>query len=113
MRFLLDENIDVRLAADLAAAGHDVTAVARDYQHSLSDRDILSIAHAEGRVLITKDRDFGELIFREHLPHAGVVYLRMRGNFSTQRKRLAAVIRDHAEQLHQFLVVTATTVRPR
>src|SRR5437868_6253570 len=100
MNFLLDENIDVRLADELVAAGHDVTAVARDYQYSLSDRTILAIAHREHRIIITKDRDFGDLIFREQLPHAGVLYLRLRASFAVQRARITAVVAEEADQLN-------------
>lgn len=45
MRFLLDENAEVRIAVFLKEAGHDVTAIAFDYPHALSDREVLSVAH--------------------------------------------------------------------
>lgn len=47
MKFLLDENIDVRLAALLTDAGHDVTAVAHDYRYGLQDREVLAIARTD------------------------------------------------------------------
>ena len=60
MRFLLDENAELRIAVFLPGLGHDVTAIPHDYPHALRER----------RILITNDRDFGELIFREGLAHA-------------------------------------------
>jgi predicted nuclease of predicted toxin-antitoxin system len=78
VRFLLDENAEYRLAAFLRERGHEVTAVARDYPGALTDREVLAIALVEARILITNDRDFGELIVRERLPHAGVIYFRLR-----------------------------------
>ncbi len=69
MRVLLDESAEFRIAAYLQRRGHDVTAIAHDYPASLSDRDVLTIAYQEGRILITNDRDFGELIFHEQQPH--------------------------------------------
>jgi predicted nuclease of predicted toxin-antitoxin system len=57
MKFLLDQSTDGRLAVYLRKLGHDVTRIAADYPAGLLDPKILSIAHAEGRILITDDRD--------------------------------------------------------
>ena len=78
MRFLLDENVDLPLGDYLSAAGHDVTAVAVDYTRSIEDHEVLAIARAEGRILITNDKDFGELIYRQQLKHTGVILFRLR-----------------------------------
>src|SRR4051812_45881700 len=77
MKFLLDENVDARLKTHLTQLRHDVTRVGLDYPRGLPDRDVLSTAQAEGRVLITNDLDFGELVFRLRLPHQGVILLRL------------------------------------
>src|SRR5947209_2070261 len=69
MRFLLDENMEFRVATALRAWGHDVTAIAYDYPHALEDLEVLSLARTERRILLTNDRDFGELIFRQQLPN--------------------------------------------
>jgi hypothetical protein len=60
MRFLLDENADARLVSYLTDQGHDVTQIATDYPSGLPDEQVLSLAHQEGRILITNDKDFGE-----------------------------------------------------
>jgi predicted nuclease of predicted toxin-antitoxin system len=73
LRFLLDESVDVRLRAFLASRGHDVTAVALDYQPALSDEDVLALSVSEERTLITNDKDFGDLVFHRGLRHAGVI----------------------------------------
>ena len=78
MKFLLDQNIDHRLAVYLRALGHDVTAIAYDYPHGLSDEEVLAIAVREKRILLTYDRaDFGELIFGYNHPHCGVILFRL------------------------------------
>lgn len=71
MRFLLDASADFRLLAYLTDLGHNVATIAHDHPQTLDDVEILAIALADQRVLITNDRDFGELIFRRRLPHAG------------------------------------------
>lgn len=114
MRFLLDESAEFRIATHLKRPGHDVTAIAHDYPHALKDLDVLAIASGEVRILITNDRDFGELIFREARPHAGVILLRL-GNTDGEDKarRLEAVLSQHAQDLGHFLVVGPQRVRVR
>lgn len=63
MRFLLDESVEYRLAAYLSDHGHDVTAIAHDYPASIDDEVVLAIAEREQRILLTNDRDFGNLVF--------------------------------------------------
>ena len=112
MRFLLDENADARLADHLRALGHDVTTIVIDYTRSIEDADVLAIARAEGRILITNDRDFGELIISQKLPHAGVIYFRLRTTaLATKLERLEYVLTHHADELDQFLRVTEHSVR--
>ncbi len=114
MRFLLDESADYPLAATLRGWGHDVTAIAHDYPRALNDRDVLAIARQEGRILITNDRDFGELVFRQRLPHVGVILFRL-GNedLPTKAAWLKYVLTEYADRLDQFLVVTDRGVRLR
>lgn len=77
MRFLLDESAEYRLASFLRNPGHDVTAIAHDYPAGLADTEVLALARREDRILITNDRDFGELIIRQRLAHAGVIFFRL------------------------------------
>lgn len=112
MKFLLDENVEYRLAIYLRGQGHGVTAITRDYPRALSDPEVLAIAVAEDRILITHDRDFGALVFRLGLPHAGVIYLRL-GNAPAEDKieRLALVLAEYSDHLHESLVVSWSAVR--
>jgi predicted nuclease of predicted toxin-antitoxin system len=114
MNFLIDESADVRLAAHLRELGHDVKTVAGDYAQALEDREILRLAAAERRIVITFDRDFGELIFRESQAHAGVLYFRLGPiDLPTEIARLGYVLTHYADQLDQFLVITPARVRVR
>lgn len=114
MKFLLDESADSRLASYLTDLGHDVTVIARDYPHALSDQEVLAIAQAEGRILIANDRDFGELIFRQNLPHSGVILFRLRTTaLSAKLSRLEYVLAHYADRLNEFIVVTDQRVRVR
>ncbi len=114
MRFLFDQSTDRRLALYLKELGHDVTVVAADYPPSLPDEQVLTIAQQEQRILVTEDRDFGELIFRWHRRHAGVIYLRLTPmELETKTARVQAVLNRYAEHLDKFVVVTERAVRVR
>ena len=113
MRFLLDENVDARLGAFLVQQGHDVKTIAIDYPQALADNQVLAIALRERRILVTHDRDFGELIFRERRPHAGVILLRMRGTLDELQTRMLQVIVEFEAHLTQFVVVTERLIRVR
>jgi predicted nuclease of predicted toxin-antitoxin system len=114
MRFLLDESADFTLANRLKKLGHDVTAVAHDYPQALEDFEVLAIAVREQRILITNDLDFGELIFRQRLPHTGVILLRLEAfDLPAKIARIDGVLADYADQLGNFVVLTERGIRVR
>lgn len=77
MRFLADENFPGEAVTMLRAAGHDVAWVRTDAPGS-TDRVVLERAVAEARILITFDKDFGELAWRFGFPaHCGIVLFRV------------------------------------
>ncbi len=79
MDFLADENFPRDAVTALSEAGHDVAAVVRD-SPGASDEEVIERAAREGRVILTFDRDYGELLYggpRASSPvPAGVVYFR-------------------------------------
>lgn len=114
MKSLLDENAEYRLAAFLRQFGHDVTAIAHDYPGALDDWDVLILAHDEGHILITNDRDFGELIIRDRLPDVGVIFFRLHNrDLSRKIAWLERVLSAYADQMDQFLVISERGVRVR
>jgi predicted nuclease of predicted toxin-antitoxin system len=114
MRFLLDESADFPLARFLRELGHDITAIAHDYPHALKDSEVLSIAVAERRILITNDRDFGELIFRRQLSHAGVILFRLSTeDIQIKKDRLTYVLTNHSQDLGDFIVISDQRIRVR
>jgi predicted nuclease of predicted toxin-antitoxin system len=76
LKFLADECCDAGLVKSLRAAGHDVSYVSDHYAGS-SDNEVLLMAYREERILLTEDKDFGELIYRLRKPSAGIVLIRM------------------------------------
>ena len=80
MRILGDENMPARAIVSLRAAGHDVRW-ASETNRSAPDPNLLELATQEERTLITHDKDFGELVYREHLPAPfGILLFRLHDN---------------------------------
>ena|SRR2546430_2576494 len=115
MRFLLDENAEARIASYLNSHGHDALRVGQDFPLSIEDAEVLEIAVRESRILITNDRDFGELIYRQQHQHAGVIYLRFPNDANTEEKirTIEKLLLTHQHQLDKYLTVTPRGVRVR
>ena len=76
MKFLLDQDVYAATERFLSDLGHDVVAVARIGLSEAADEELLEAAQEQERILITRDRDFGSLVFVRALG-AGVLYLRV------------------------------------
>jgi hypothetical protein len=77
MRFLANENFPGDAVSALQAAGHDVVWI-RTAAPGSSDEDILALAVREERILVTFDKDFGELAWRVGLPvNSGIILFRL------------------------------------
>lgn len=113
MNFLLDESMEARIAAFLSDQGHDTKRIGTEYSPGLPDDQVLEIARSEHRILITNDRDFGELIFRKKFPHTGVIYFRfpLDATASQKIKSLQKLLITHKDHLQEFLVATPAGVR--
>ena len=72
MRLLLDENISPVIATRLSAEGHDVMSASVVCQ-SAPDEDVVAVAIAEDRVVVSEDKDFGELAFVVGLEPPGLI----------------------------------------
>ena len=75
MKFLVDECSDPQLVYRLRKDGHDVLYIT-EYGPGLDDREVLDLAIKNDRLLITEDKDFGELIFRFKKEVPGLILLR-------------------------------------
>jgi predicted nuclease of predicted toxin-antitoxin system len=79
VRFLADESCDFAVVTALRAAGHHVTAVV-EINRGAEDVVVLGLARSEARVLLTEDKDFGQLAYAGGHETAGVLLIRVPGN---------------------------------
>jgi predicted nuclease of predicted toxin-antitoxin system len=114
VRWLADECIAASLVAHLRADGHDVLYVA-EAAAGLSDADVIALASREIRLLLTEDKDFGDLVFRRERVIIGVVLLRINPeNPALKATRLAAAIERYGETLFShYTVIEAGRFRSR
>jgi predicted nuclease of predicted toxin-antitoxin system len=89
---------------DLRRDGHDVEAVA-DWPRDPGDSAILAHAHAHQRVLVTLDKDFGDLIVRDRRPHAGLLRL-VTDSVHQQASMVRDAIARHEADLLAGAIVT-------
>lgn len=114
MRFVADECLDGRIIQRLIADGHDLVVV-RTELTGRKDEDVLRITRERDAILITEDKDFGELVFRLKAVHAGVVLVRMHGLTGyEQAERVSQAVQDHGpELLNAFTVISDKRMRIR
>ncbi|MFH0907418.1 MAG: DUF5615 family PIN-like protein [bacterium] len=111
MKILLDTCVWGGARDVLLAAGHDVSW-AGDWPHDPGDTEILQRAKADSRILVTLDKDFGELAIVRNIPHCGILRL---VNFSALQQGPAcmSVLSVHGEDLVKGAVITASPGRMR
>ena len=114
MKFVADESIDRQIVERLRHDGHVVWHVA-EMAPGISDEEVLNLANREQATRLTADKDFGELVFRQHLLNFGVILLRLAGLLPTVKAELlaAAVAAHMKEMVGSFVVVTQRAIRIR
>jgi predicted nuclease of predicted toxin-antitoxin system len=111
VRLLIDSSIWAPVVGDLRRAGHDVEAV-RDWTSDPGDHAILSYAHMHRRILVTLDKDFGDLIVRDGQPHAGLLRL-VTDSVHDQISMILEAIDRHGDDLLAGAIVTVEEDRIR
>jgi predicted nuclease of predicted toxin-antitoxin system len=114
MKFLVDECVGTAVVGCLRDQGHDVVAVAEAMPQA-DDEQILERAVFEARILVTNDKDFGEMIGRSGRAHRGVVLLRLRDERSENKVRITKIVLARmGERLqNRYVVATEAGIRVR
>ncbi len=114
LRFLVDESVDFPVVLFLRDKGYNTTSIAEDCP-SVEDVKILKGAYEENRILITNDKDFGKLVFKEKLKSIGVVLFRLKDeSFRAKIVALEQLLQTYSSRLvGNFVVVSKNKVRIR
>ena len=114
MKFLADENFPRPALVALRKAGGDVFSIAEEYP-GVPDEDVAAICADQGRILLTFDKDSGELVFRRGLPAgSGVVLFRIPPDSPEKAAGVVlALVQSQPDLAGLFCVVTRDRIRIR
>ena len=105
VRLLADESCDFAAVRALRAAGFDVLAVV-EYCPGASDEEVIALSVTEERVLLTEDKDFGQLVFAANRATAGVILIRFPARArATLAVRVVHLVEREGEALRGAFVV--------
>ena len=114
MNFLADENVDRQIVERLRQDGYSVLFVA-EMDPGIADEIVLHTANLTAAVLLTADKDFGDIVYRQRRDFAGIVLIRLAGLPPDEKASVVAAVvaRHEAELIKAFMVISARTVRIR
>ena len=112
MRFIVDACTGPRVAKWLREQRHEVYSV-HDESPQMEDSQIIQKAISEQWIIITNDKDFGEMIYREKYEHRGVILLRLDDERTGNKMRvIGQLLESYAKQIEgRYIVVTETRIR--
>lgn len=114
LKLLIDVGVGIKVEAWLKHKNYDARSI-RDLDPRMSDVEILKIAMFEKRLIITMDKDFGELIYKSKWPHSGVLLLRLEDERAEEKiKVVEAILRDYSSEIiNKFSVFKNNRLRIR
>jgi predicted nuclease of predicted toxin-antitoxin system len=111
MRLLLDTCVWGGVQTEVKDAGHNVVW-SGDWAEDPGDDEILAMAARENRIVVTLDKDFGELAIVHQRPHCGIIRL-VDISARQQAKYCLAVLKRHAGELQKGAIITVYRDRVR
>jgi predicted nuclease of predicted toxin-antitoxin system len=114
LRFLADESCDFGVVQALRAEGYDVIALTEITSRTI-DSEVIAQAYSEKRILLTEDKDFGQLVFASQADSAGVILIRYPGNArKSLQEAIIKLIRQQGSDIQSaFVVMQPGQVRVR
>lgn len=111
-KFLADESVDFRIVKALREDHYEVQAIV-EINPSIDDEQVLALANELNAILITEDKDFGELTYRLKKPNKGIILLRFRKEeIVIKIKKVKEVLEKFQTDIqNRFTVITVEKVR--
>lgn len=114
MNLLADESVDRPIVERLRNDQHSVLYIA-DMKKGIPDDEVLHLANQNNALLVTLDKDFGELVFRKKMISQGVLLVRLAGIANAEKAEIVStVLKNYNEKLYNnFSVITSKSIRIR
>jgi predicted nuclease of predicted toxin-antitoxin system len=114
MRFLANENFPAPSISILRGSGHDVSSI-QERHPGVTDTEVIILAKAEARIILTFDKDYGEIIFKHgYQDPPAVVFLRYRGNDPSMAAQFVLDLIANGDDLTgAFTVIERDGIRQR
>lgn len=111
MRLLADESVDFGIIECLRENGHEVDSIAH-IAPGIADDAVLEMSVRNNTLLLTEDKDFGELTIRFKKPNCGIVLIRAHELVATQRASIVnrILVSESDRLLHCFTVITGEDI---
>jgi len=109
-RLLADENISLKTVQTLKQQGIDITSI-RDAKPGATDREVVKIANREKRVIVTFDKDIGEILIRNGFKAPGLILLRINKTPDEVARRLLHLLRRKMPLEDKVVVVQEGRIR--
>ncbi|EMS78165.1 MULTISPECIES: DUF5615 family PIN-like protein [Desulfotignum] len=94
LKFLVDVGVGKAIEDYLQSEGYDIKAV-RNIDPCMKDEDIIRTAFWESRMVITMDKDFGELVYHSSMDHCGILLLRLENAVSYKKLKVVQFIMEN------------------
>lgn len=112
MSLVADENIDTEIIEELRETGYEILSISENFP-GIPDEEVLKIANKYNAILITGDKDFGELVFRRGQANKGVILIRIFGVPQEEKTRIVLEAFEHHETdfMESFTVIGKNKIR--
>lgn len=112
IKFIVDECVGSVVTKWLVENGYDAISVITDMKGA-KDIAILNRAAIENRIIITSDKDFGDIVFHKKAHHTGIILIKLHKETSKNKiKILENLLGNYADQLiNNFIVISETNIR--
>lgn len=108
MNFVVDEGVDLQIVVSLRNKGHNVLYIA-EISSGITDDLVLIYANEQNRILMTRDKDFGEMVYRDKKVHSGIILNRL---FELHSEKKAELIIKIIEEFGEELIGSFTVIQP-
>ena len=99
LKFLVDVGVGKKVEQFLKSGGYSIISV-REINPRMSDEDILNLADKDDCIIITMDKDFGEVVFRLSMKHSGVILLRLEDATGSEKVQvISSILKEYSQQL--------------